>query len=79
MDHLREVLQILTFHNLVVNRKKCHFGQQQFKYLGHIISASGGAADPAKITSMVNWPSLKDVKGLWGFLGLTGYYRKFCS
>ncbi|XP_060203103.1 uncharacterized protein LOC132631549 [Lycium barbarum] len=27
LDHLREVLKILQLHNLVVNRKKCHFGQ----------------------------------------------------
>lgn len=77
LDHLREVLQVLKLHNLVVNRNKCHFGQQQLEYLGHIISASGVAADPAKITSMVNWPSPKDVKGFRGFLGATSYYRKF--
>jgi len=77
LGHLREVLQILKHHNLVVNRKKCHFGQQQLEYLGHIISASGVSADPAKITSMDNWPNPKDVKGLQGLLGLTDYYRKF--
>jgi len=77
LGHLREVLQILKHHNLVVNRKKCHFGQPQLEYLGHIISASGVSADPAKITSMDNWPNPKDVKGLQGLLGLTDYYRKF--
>lgn len=49
-----EVLQILKLHNLVVNRKKCHFGQEQLEYLGHIILAIGVSADPAKIASMVN-------------------------
>lgn len=45
----------------------------------HIISAraSGVLVDPAKITSMVNCPSPKDVKGLGFLLGLASYYRKF--
>jgi len=33
--------------------------------------------DPIKVTSVVKWPILHNVKGVRGFLGFTGYYRKF--
>lgn len=76
-EHLGRVLQVLKANGLVANRKKCSFGQKKLEYLGHIISGQGVSADPNKIKDMLDWPIPKDVKGLRGFLGLTGYYRKF--
>lgn len=32
--------------------------------------------DPDKIQAIVDWPIPKNAKGLRGFLGLTGYYRR---
>ncbi|PNX85959.1 retrotransposon-related protein, partial [Trifolium pratense] len=75
--HLEQVLLILQKHGLVANKKKCQFGQQSIEYLGHLINGTGVAVDPNKVVSVTNWPIPKNVKGVRGFLGLAGYYRKF--
>lgn len=75
--HLEEVLSLLSSHSLVANRKKCHFAQRAVEYLGHLITEEGVAVDPSKVASVIKWPQPKNVKGVRGFLGLTGYYRRF--
>ncbi|KAL1546909.1 hypothetical protein AAHA92_23444 [Salvia divinorum] len=76
-EHLEQVLRILHVNFFYVKRSKCSFGVTTIDYLGHIISAGELKADPAKIESMMAWPVPSTVKHLRGFLGLTGYYRRF--
>ncbi|KZV31629.1 peroxidase 64 [Dorcoceras hygrometricum] len=75
--HLQTVLEILQQNQLFVNEKKCDFGLTEIDYLGHVISGDGVAVDKKKIASVEAWPVPKNIKGLRGFLGLSGYYRKF--
>jgi hypothetical protein len=77
IEHLKIVLNIFRVHDLKEKISKCHFEQPQIEYLGHIISGKGVATDPSKIQDIVNWPVPQWIKQLRGFLGLTGYYRRF--
>lgn len=48
-------------------------------YLGYIIGDGGISTYPAKIESILNWPTPKNLKQVRGFLGLTGWYRRFIA
>ncbi|KAL4591834.1 hypothetical protein LXL04_004807 [Taraxacum kok-saghyz] len=76
-EHVSKVLLSLREHQLYVNHEKCNFGQESVAYLGHVISGQGVAVDPEKIKAIVEWKSPATLRELRGFLGLTGYYRKF--
>ena len=77
--HLHQVLAVLKENSLHVNFKKCLFGQSSIEYLGHWVLADGVAVDKGKIEAMLNWPTSSTLKELRGFLGLTGYYRRFVA
>lgn len=76
-DHVEKVFHCLRQHQLVINGSKCEFMVDKVAYLGHIISASGVSIDDEKIRAIKTWPSPRNIKELRGFLGLTGYYRRF--
>lgn len=77
LDHLREVLLQLRKHKFYLKSSKCSFAQTQIEHLGHVISRDGVATDSTKTAAMLQWPTPTTTTELRGFLGLTGYYRRF--
>jgi hypothetical protein len=77
LKHLRLILEVLREHKLYDKSSKCTFGSLEVDYLGHVLSEEGVRADLTEIEAMKNWPIPRNPKALRGFLGLTGYYRKF--
>lgn len=74
---LQQVFEIVQKHSFLLEAFKCSFAQQQIEYLGHCISVQGVATETSKIEAVQRWPVPSSLKELRGFLGLTGYYRKF--
>lgn len=77
VQHLESVLQTLQQNSLFARLSKCSFGLLEVEYLGHTVSGSGVAMDKNKVQAVLDWPQPANVKQLRGFLGLTGYYRRF--
>ena len=77
LKHLQLALEVLRKNELYANQKKCSFAKECVNYLCHIISSQGVEVDPEKIRAIKEWPILTNVREVHGFLGLTGYYRKF--
>ncbi|XP_017416575.1 uncharacterized mitochondrial protein AtMg00860-like [Vigna angularis] len=77
LQHVEQVLSYLQQHHWVANQKKSEFGKKTIRYLGHIISREGVQMDQEKIEGVVAWEDPETLKALRGFLGLTGYYRRF--
>ena len=81
-DHIQQVkmvFDVLRTNQLYTKKSKCKFGAREVEYLGHFISATGVSVDYKKFQVIIESPTPKNLKALRGFLGLTGYYRKFIS
>ena len=77
IHHIDLVFEQLRKNQFYVKDSKCSFAQSSLEYLGHIISDKGVSTDQSKIADMLKWPVPTDFTELRGFLGLTGYYRRF--
>ncbi|CAN4084997.1 unnamed protein product [Withania somnifera] len=75
--HLNVILRTPREHKLYAKFSKCEFWLESFAFLGHIVSKDGVSVDPAKIRVVRDWPRPTTLYEIHGFVGLTGYYRRF--
>ncbi|KAD3640471.1 hypothetical protein E3N88_29694 [Mikania micrantha] len=75
--HLQTALELLHSQQFFAKASKCCFGQSKVLFLGHVVTAIGVQVDEEKISAVLSWPIPNNVKAVRGFLGLTGYYRRF--
>ncbi|XP_028776266.1 uncharacterized protein LOC114733022 [Neltuma alba] len=77
LNHVELVLDTLARHRLFAKMCKCAFGRRRIEYLGHVISERGVEMDESKVKAIQDWPQPTNATQLKGFLGLSGYYRRF--
>ena len=72
--------QIMQEAKLTINLMKSEFGNATVKYLhvGHIVGQGQVRPLDAKIQTIAKFPIPSSQKELARFLGMAGYYRKFC-
>ena len=78
LNTLEATFRQLKRANLTVNLAKSEFCQAEVKYLGHKVGHGKISPAEAKIHDIQAFPAPTNVKGLRRFLGMAGYYRKFC-
>ena len=76
MERSKAVLERLSKAELKLQLSKCRFFQQEFQYLGHVVSKHGISTDPSKIEKVIQWPIPCSKKEVQQFLGFAGYYRR---
>ena len=58
--------------NLKLNKSKMKRSQTEVHFMGHLITADGLKADPAKVKAILDMPAPTDIKGLKRVLGMSG-------
>ncbi|TPX52457.1 hypothetical protein PhCBS80983_g06481 [Powellomyces hirtus] len=72
-----EVLQRLQNHSPYVNAAKCHWGQKEIEFGGHLFSIDGMRIASDKIAAVQDWPTPRTTRHIWQFLGLTNYFLDY--
>jgi hypothetical protein len=77
-EHLLLALQKLQEHRLYAKLTKREFWMKQGAFLRHVISKGGIFVDPSKVQDVLSWNAPTSVGDIQSFLGLAGYYQRFC-
>ncbi|MBW0540057.1 hypothetical protein O181_079772 [Austropuccinia psidii MF-1] len=76
LERLARVLHKAAEVNMKISLKKCNFGFEELKALGHIVSGLSLGIDKNKVAEVLLKPIPQNKKKLRSFLGFSSYYRQ---
>lgn len=79
VQSMRRFFDRLSGAKLTVNLAKSEFCHAHVKFLGHIVGQGQVKPIDAKVQAISDFSVPKCKKDLMRYLGMAGYYRKFCS
>ena len=74
---VEKVVKRLVENDLYVKPEKYKQKFKEIGFLGVVIGPEGIKMEEVKINGVLDWPTLKEVKDVQKFLGLTNYYQQF--
>lgn len=77
VEHIRQVLQVLSEADMILNIEKCKFFQFETRFLGHILSRYGSRPDPRHIEKILNWPTPRTITDVRGFNNLASHHKRY--
>lgn len=75
---LKALFQRLSDAKLTVNLIKSEFGHARIIFLGHVVGGGIVAPVAAKVEAICNLPIPTNRKAVQRFLGMAGFYRRYC-
>ena len=79
LNQIRKFFDNLRAANLTVNLSKSEFYHAQIQFLGHVVGGREVKPIIAKMEAINNFPVPSNKRELMQFLGMSGYYRRFCK
>lgn len=76
-SRLTQVLDRIRSSGLKLNKRKCHFHQEEVRYFGHLLSKNGIQPDAQKVEAIQQLPAPTNLEELRRVLGMTNYLGRF--
>ncbi|KAK4302720.1 hypothetical protein Pmani_025204 [Petrolisthes manimaculis] len=78
LSRLNDLFQRLRDAGLTIHLRKSVFGRGTVTYLGHVVGGGSFRPKEANSRAILAFPIPRTRKEVMRFLGMVGYYRRFC-